>query len=366
MEFPNPKFPGSADQGRNEPDQKQYDLDKVYRMSFNESALGPSPHVVAAIAAEAVNLGDYPHMTDITLRKALATTWGRGLEPDNFFTGCSGYEVIELVIRAILRSGDEMIICHPAFDVYNKLVSVQGGKAIDVPLLSPDFKIDSEAIIDACNDRTCIVLLCNPNSPTGTITPSAEMDHIINNLPKNAVLIIDEVYFHFVEDDIDYPDSVEYIVEGRPVVATHSFSKAYGLAGLRLGYAIAPKPISDYIAGIQRGFHQSRLALVAGVTALRDQAHLRANVRIAQVGKHWLYAEFERLGLDYVPSQTNFVVVFLPATHDNQQVVEQLYKHGVMVSGLSLNGFNNALRVSVNVPEANIRFIKGLEAILAS
>ena len=363
MNHPGPNYPRAGNHGDKESIKAQYGLDVVYRMSHNESALGPSPAVVEAIGREAVSLGDYPSMSDISLRSALAETWGRGLSPDHFFTGCSGYETIELVTRAYLKPGDEMIVSHPTFGIYNKLAALEYANIVDVPLILPDFKVDVDGILNAVTDKTRILMLCNPNNPTGTMMGSAEMRRIVQNLPEHILIISDEVYIHYV-DDPDFPDTVGYITEGRPIIMINTFSKAYGLAGLRIGYAIAPVEIANYVAGTHRGFHQNRLGMVAGVAALRDQAHVQENVRVALDGKKWLYEQYDRLGLDYIRSQTNYMVLRLPEHLKNSEVVKSLHPYGVMVRSLDGPGLENTLRVSVNVADANQRFITGLEAVL--
>ncbi len=333
-------------------------------MSYNESVLGASPKVVEAIQAAATNLGDYPLFSDAILRNELAETWGRGLTPDHFFTGCSGYESIEMILRAFVRAGDQFILSSPTFGMYKKVALLQGATVVDVPLLLPSFAVDVDAILAAVTEKTRIVMLCNPNNPTGTVMPSADMERLVKNMPEHVLIVSDEVYIHFVEDSADFPDTISHILNGHNVVMTHSFSKAYGMAGLRLGYAIARPEIANYIAGLQRGFHQNRLALAGGVAALRDPAHMQANVAAGVTGKHWLYAECDRLGLSYVPSQTNFFVLRMPGHLNAGDVAKALLPDGIMVRSLSGPGLENTLRISVGSAEANRIFIDGLDRIL--
>ena len=361
MNFPLPQFPRPSTRTTRADVAQQYGIDPVYRMSYNESPLGPSPKVMAAIRETAVSIGSYPTMGDEILREALADTWGRGLTPDHFFTGCSGYEAIELTARAILQTGNEMIIAPPTFSsAYRKIAALQGTETVEVPLRQPDFTPEVDAILAAITDRTRIILLCNPNNPTGTIMPTTDFDRLLDRLPDHVLLVADEVYHHFVTSD-DYPDSVPHILADRPLISIQSFSKAYGMAGLRLGYAIAPPRIANAIGGVHRGFHQSRIALAAGVAALADQDHLQKNVKSVLAGKAWLYEQFERLGLSYIPSQTNFVVVRLPL--DGTAAANALLPYGVMVKPLKEPGLENSVRVSVSVPEGNHQFIRALETI---
>lgn len=362
MKFPLPHFDRPAYRAEKEDIQAEYGLTAVYRMSFNESPLGPSPKVVAAIQEEAVRLGDYPPMSDTRLREALAETLGRGLTPDHFYTGCSGYETLELTARALLQPGDEIIVCPPMFGVYIKIAALQGATAVKVPLKPHTFIPDVDAILAAITEKTRFIIICNPNNPTGTVMPKADMDRLVDSLPDHVVIVADEVYSHYVTNK-EYPDSIRYVLDNKPVVIIQTFSKAYGLAGLRLGFAIAPPEIANYIGGLHRGFHHNRLALVAGITALADQAHLRKNVAVSHEGKEYLYEQFDRLDLPYIPSDTNFIVVRL--NRDSKEVAKALLKFGVIVRPLHEPGLENCLRVTTAVSEGNQLFIESLEKVLS-
>lgn len=361
MEFPLPNLDRPTTRDEKADIAERYGVTPVYRMSYNESPLGPSPKVVEAIQNEATMLGDYPAMGDERLRQALADTWGQGLSADHFYTGCSGYEALELAMRALLAPGDEVIVCPPMFGVYVKLAKLNRATAVRVPLTQPDFTPDIDAILDAVNERTKLVILCNPNNPTGTVMPANAMAALMARLPDPVTLIADEVYCHYVTTT-DYPNTIRYIMQDRAIVSIQTFSKAYGLAGLRLGYAVAPPRLADYIGGLHRGFHQNRLALAAGIAALEDQAHLQKNVEMALNGRRWLYDQFDQLDLSYIKSETNFVVVRLP--RDSADVAQKLLPFGVMVRPLDEPGLENCLRVTVQTPEANQQFITGLKEIL--
>lgn len=361
INFSKPPFPRPTTRTEKADVQAEYGVTAVYRMSYNESPLGPSPEVVAAIQAEAKNLGEYPTMGDESLRQALAHHWGQGLKADNFFTGCSGYETLELAARAILKPNEEMIVCPPMFGAYLKIAVSVGVISVQVPLRQPAYTPDIEAILSAITPQTRIILLCNPNNPTGTMMPAAEMAQLVDALPPHVLLITDEVYSHFVTSD-HFPDTLAYIKKGKPIIMIQTFSKAYGLAGLRLGYAMAPVEIANYIGGYHRGFHQNRLSLVAGVAALQDQVHLQKNITAVLHGKTWLYEQFDQLGLDYIPSQTNFIVVKMPA--DASRIAHELQAAGVMVRPLKYPGLANCLRVTVTVQEGNELFIESLQHIM--
>ena len=364
MNLPNPHFPRPQLHTSKAQLREQYGLEKVYRLSYNESVLGPSPKAVAAMQAAAAEVGDYPAFADAPLRDMLAETWGRGLTADHFYTASSGYETIELALRVFLQAGDEMIVAHPTFGIYDKLAHIQRARVVDVPLLSPDFGLDVAGILAAVTDKTRVLLLCNPNNPTGTIFSAETLHSLITQLPNHILIISDEVYIDFV-DSAEFPDTLSYILHDHPIVMIQSFSKAYGMAGLRLGYAIAPPAIANHIAGIQRGFHQNRMQLAGGIAALRDQAHKQANVQAARDGKHWLYAQCDRLGLSYIPSQTNFFVLRLPNHVQAATIAQNLLPAGIMVRPLKGRGLDNCLRISIGPPAANQLFIVNLARLLA-
>lgn len=341
--------------------QARYGVEKVYRMSYNESPLGPSPKAIVAMQETAVSLGDYSDFSDDRLRQALAETFGRGLTADHFVCSTSGYEALEFIGRAFLQPGDEVIVSHPTFGVYNRLARTSGATLIDVVLQPETFAFNVDGILAAVTENTRLVIVCNPNNPTGTLLTAAEMERLVNGLPDHVLLVADEVYFHFVASP-DFPDSLRYVLEGRNVIIVHTFSKAYGLAGLRLGYAIARPEIADYLGRLQRGFHLSGMAIAGGLAALADQAHLQQNVALVQAQKQWLYEQYDRLDLRYWPSETNFMLMELPVAAE--AVCQKLLAVGVMVRPAGIATMPNVLRVTVSTPDGNEAFIKGLETIL--
>jgi histidinol-phosphate aminotransferase len=338
----------------------QYGLEKVYHMHFNESAYGASPKVVAVLQAEAAHVGNYPALRDDALRAKLALTIGHGLEQDHFFTGCSGSEALELIFRAVLRPGDEVLVMHPTFGVYDRMALLQGATTRDVPLADHTFAPNIDAVLQAVNDKTRIVLVCNPNNPTGTIMPRAQMDKLVHAMPKHVLIVSDEVYHHFVTD-ADFPDSIQYVLDGFNVAVLHTFSKGYGLAGMRMGYGITLPALAMYIHRFYRGFHLNSLQLAAGSAALDDPLQLRKNVDAVVQGRDYLYTQLDKLDLHYWRSQTNFILIACPCPAAD--IRQKLLERGVLVSALG-GKYANYLRVSVSTPEANQAFVAGLEAAL--
>lgn len=338
----------------------QYGVDHMHRLHLNESAHGPSPRVLEAIATTAPQLGTYPAMRDDGLRHALATTIGQGLTPDHFYTSCSGYEALDLLARALLRPGDEAIIMEPTFSVYRRLAQLQACTLVNVPLTMPSFKPDIPAVLNAITERTRAIILCNPNNPTGTIMTRDDMDHLMQHLPDHVLVVADEVYHHFVEDE-HYPNSIQHVVAGKNIVIIHTFSKAYGMAGMRMGYGIAPPELAAYVHKYYRGFHLNSLQLAAGLAALADAEHLQQNIDAVKTGRQLLYDRCDQLDLHYWPTQTNFLLIQLPCPA--APVVEAMKYHGVMIRALG-GDYQNCLRISIGSAEANATCADALEAAL--
>lgn len=341
---------------------RQYGLDKVYQLSLNENPLGPAPGVIDAVTAAAATLSSYPDFSDIELRQAIAAVIGRGLGPQQVYTGCSGFESLELLARGFLGPGDELILSSPTFaGAYRKISEPLGAKVVDVPLTPETFAYRVDAVLGAITDKTRLIMLCNPNNPTGTILSADQMDALMRGIPDHALVVADEVYHHFVTDP-DFPDSVRYVLEGRNIVIIHSFSKAYGLAGMRLGYGIARPEIADYIAGLHRGFHQNKLALAAGIAACKDQKHLRGVVQYLRNEQRWVTEAFDRLGIKYWKPAANYILfeTDMPAEDLHQKLMEQ----GVLLSPQTRNGMPCGMRISLGTREANRACIHALEEIL--
>ena len=319
----------------------------------NESPLGPSPLVREAILAELDRLHRYPPMQDDELREALAAHHGRGLTRDHFLTGAAGSEVIDLVSRAFLEPGDEIIISTPTFTAYAPAAALAGAGVVDVPLKPGDFSLDVERLLAAVTPRTRLLYLCNPGNPTGVIATRDDVARLLGALPPHVLLVSDEVYSHYV-DDPAFPDTTIDVLAGRSVIVIHSFSKVHGLAGLRLGYAFAAPAIIARVARFRRAYHLSRLALAAGIAALRDAAHIERTIDLARRGRRFLYDGIAAMGIEVWESQANFVLVRPP---DGEGMVRTLAAHGIRVRSTARNGFPGGIRVTAGLEDENRRFL---------
>ena len=337
------------------------EVDRIYKLSSNENALGPSPKVVEAIQNALTSLHVYPPREDDSLRDHIATYLGRGLTRDYIYTGNSGSEVVELLNRAFAQAGDEVIVSSPTFGLYKRLAVKLDLKLVDVPLDGQSFAHNISGMINAITDRTRLLYICNPNNPTGTILLRPEMEALLDALPDHVTVVADEVYHDFV-DHPDYPDSIQSVLDGRNLIVVHSFSKAYAMAGMRLGYAISRPDIVKAVRHFRCPFHLNALANAAGHAALDDHEHRERTVAMVKQGKAYLSAELDRLGVHYWPSHTNFIMMKPDAPAD--EVQDYLLKRGIMVRPTSRNGLPGGIRVTIGTEEANHAFIEALEAIL--
>ena len=331
----------------------------VWKLSSNENILGPSPLAQKAILDNISNLHEYGFRDDISLKEAICNTVTY-LHPENIVTANSGIEVLELISRAFIQPGSECIISSPTFIAYKNMIENEGGITIDIPLIPKDYTIDVEGILAAINSKTRLVFLTNPNNPTGTYTNKKSIDYLIDSLPEDIVVVYDEVYYHFV-DVPDFPRAIDYIEKNKTVIGIHSFSKAYGLAGIRLGYGISTPEISAYLNNIKRPFMINTLSMVAGIHALRDVDHLNKTVMLIRTEKQWLYNKFDTLGVKYWPSQTNFI--FFEPKIDLTLFINKMLQQGIMIRPCQKFGAPNGARVTIGTREANKAFVHALETI---
>ncbi len=333
----------------------------LYRLHYNENPLGPSPAVLDRIREHLSGLNLYPHRDDEALRDRLADFYGRGLTPSHVFSSYSGSEALDLIARVFLEPGDEVIVCGPTFHVYARTAEWRGANVVDVPLDTEDFSLRVDAIMRAVTTRTRLVYVGNPNNPTGSIVTRDDMDLLHAGLPEGVTLVSDEVYHHFVTHR-DYPDSLGDVAAGRNLIVLHSFSKVYGLAGLRVGVVISRPDIIKRLAKLRRTFHLGSLEMEAAIAAIEDQAHVKQSVALAERGKKRLYAAFDRLRITHWPSEGNFVLFRTPILADD--LAQRMADWGILVGSGSRFGLTHSIRVSVGLSEVNQAFVSALESML--
>src|SRR5262245_22158075 len=324
------------------------------KLASNENPLGPSPKALAAIADALRDLHRYPDGSAFHLKRRLAE---RNRVPvEELFVGNGSNE---LVVRTFLRPGDEAVVADQAFVVYRLVVQGAGGRACVVPLR--DYTHDLDAMAAAIGPRTRVVLIGNPNNPTGTIVRRPEWERFLAAVPPGVVVVADEAYAEYVEDPA-YPDTIHERGDDRvPVVTLRTFSKLYGLAGLRIGWAVAPRAVADAIDRLRQPFNVNSLALTAALAALEDEEHVRRTLAVNRDGMAFLRRELPALGIEHVPSAANFILV---RVGNGARVYDALLRRGVIVRPMDGYGFPEHVRVTVGTATENERFVAALRAVL--
>lgn len=334
---------------------------KLYKLSSNENLLGPSPKAIAAIQEHLHSINEYPDQTDDRLQLALSNFYEGALLPGQFITSNSGVEMLELIIRAFLDEGLECIVSEPSFEPYRVFPAKLGAIVKNVPLVGAQFELDINGILSAITDQTRLIFVTSPNNPTGTHIPKVQLDALIGQLPSHVVLVYDEVYFQFAQAE-DYTTALPYVQDGHRVIGVNSFSKAYGLAGLRTGYAYSTPEIAQYVSQLRRPFMLGTLVLEASIAALQDQEFIAQTVKTVNSGKTYLYGVLEELGVQYWKSEANFILI--KPEMDPAIFEEKMLTEGVMVRPVGNFGAPGCIRVTVGTPEANEAFARALSRVV--
>jgi histidinol-phosphate aminotransferase len=336
--------------------QKEFGPKKWVKLASNENLLGPSPKAIAAIRKELPNIYLYPEGPCTILRKALAEKFA--LPEERVVISNGADNLILLIASAFINEGDEAIMADPTFSVYTNVTQIMGGKPVKVKLR--DFTHDLDAMLKKVNRKTKLVFICNPNNPTGTTVPLESFNSFLSRLPERVILVLDEAYGDFVEDAF-YPNGLDYVREGKQVIVLRTFSKVYGLAGLRIGFALGREDVMDCLYQVRDPFPVHRLAQVAAVAALKDEEHAIRSIQLVYEGKRYLYRELDRMGISYVPSQANFI--FVDFERDSEEVFQGLLKEGIIIRPGKMWGYPTFARVTIGRMEDNRRFIQALKKI---
>ncbi|MFN8543346.1 MAG: histidinol-phosphate transaminase [Candidatus Binatia bacterium] len=327
------------------------------KLASNENPLGPSPRALDAIRAALPNVHRYPDGSAFYLKRKLSERLG--VATDELVVGNGSNEIIELVARAFLRPRDEAVMADQAFVIYRMVVQAAGGVARIVPL--SDFTHDLEALAEAVTPRTRLVFLSNPNNPTGTIFRRPAWETFLQAMHgRQLVVIADDAYAEYVRDP-EYPNTITERGDGSvPVVSLRTFSKLYGLAGLRIGYAVAPPAVIEAMGHVRQPFNVNALAQVAAVAALDDREHVERTLAVNDEGMAVLTHALRERGLEYVPSAANFLLV---RVGQGKRVYEGLLRQGVIVRPMDAYGFPEHLRVTIGTGAENARFLAALDGV---
>jgi histidinol-phosphate aminotransferase len=337
---------------------RELGIPEAIKMASNENPLGPSPLAVKAVETHLLQSHVYPESSAPELRAALASRFG--LSPDSIIFGNGSDEIMEMVSHVFLQMGDEAVMAANAFSMYRICVEAFGGKAVRVPLR--DYRSDLSAMARGVTDRTKLVFLAVPNSPTGTIVSCGEFESFLMDLPKGQlVLVLDEAYREYVQEP-DCPDGVKYIGSDLPILVLRTFSKIYGLAGLRVGYGLGDPWLIELLNRVRPPFNVNTLAQAAAAAALDDVEHLKRSRAMTHSGMAYIVRELNEMGLETIPSQANFVSFCWD--RNANPLYEALLREGVIVRHLSSFGMENCIRVTVGREDENKRFIAAMKKTL--
>lgn len=330
------------------------------KLASNENPLGPSPMALNSILDDLTNtkssnsFNRYPDGNGYYIKKAL--TEKLFVSEDEIILGNGSNELIDIAARTFLQPGDEAVMAYPSFVVYPMSTQAIGAKPVQIPLKNHTHDLD--AIGDAITSRTKMVFIANPNNPTGTINKRDEFDRLMKRIPDGLLVVIDEAYYEYVTDP-EYADSMKHFRYGRDILILRTFSKIYGLAGLRIGYGIARKDIVSEMNKLRPPFNTNAIAQKAALWALKDEDHIKSTKEINEQGKRYLYKEVDSLGLKYVPTEANFI--YMPLGQDANILYNKLLREGIIVRPMG----PQEIRVTIGLPEENKRFIEALKKVIS-
>jgi histidinol-phosphate aminotransferase len=338
--------------------EREYGIKGPIKLASNENPLGPSPRAQEAICKALSSIHRYPDGSCYYLKKKLSQFIG--VSPEEIVVGNGSDDLIEFLIRVFVRPGREVITSRPSFLVYTKMVQVVGGTNVVIPL--SDYHHDLEAISQAVTPKTRLIFLDNPNNPTGSTIHQEDFDAFLKRLPDHLLVVMDEAYIDFARTK-DTPRGTDYINRDERVIALRTFSKSYGLAGLRVGYGVMNKRVAAYLDRIRQPFNVNSLAQVGAIAALDDHGHLENTLNTVWQGMDFLTEALEKMGLKVMPSDTNFILVDIG--RDAQTVYERMLRQGVIIRTMSVYGLPNHIRITVGLPEENSRCIEALQKALS-
>ncbi len=339
--------------------ERELGITGAIKLASNENPLGASPLALESMQRHIHGIHYYPDGSGHYLKQALANKLG--VEKEQVVLGNGSDELLSLLAQAYLNPGEEAIAVYPTFSEYEFAVRKAGGAVKHIPLEKETFEYNLETILSRLTDRTRLVFICSPNNPTGTVVGRQKMLRFVEHLPPRLLAVLDEAYIEYA-DDPDHEGSLDFIRRQLPVIVLRTFSKIYGLAGLRIGYAIAPEKIASDLNRIREPFNVNLLAQAAALAALNDKQHLQSSRSLVQAGKQQLVRGLGEMGFAPVPTQANFL--FVDVKVDSRKVFEGLLRLGVIIRSGDIFGFPTFIRVTVGTEEQNRRFLEALAKVL--
>ncbi|MDE0634543.1 MAG: histidinol-phosphate transaminase [Candidatus Poribacteria bacterium] len=336
---------------------RELGISDIIKLASNENPLGPSPLAMQAIQESAKQVNFYPDGNAYYLKADLAKHLGVTEEQLILTNGSN--EVLQLVGETYLGPGDEVIYAEGAFVVYKLVTTVCGATPVVVPMQNDTHHLPSMAA--AITNKTKAIFIANPNNPTGTMVTAAETTHFMAQVPEDVLVIFDEAYYEYVSHP-DYPQTLPYVMEERNFIITRTFSKIYGLAGLRIGYGIAPPSIIATMNAVRQPFNCNAVAQAAARAALKDTDYVKKSQKLNAAGKTFLYAAFDKLGLRYIKTEGNFIMVFV--NQPGADLADAMMKQGVIVREMTDYGYSDAIRVTIGKQAENERFLGALTPLV--
>jgi histidinol-phosphate aminotransferase len=333
--------------------QRELGLTRVVKLASNENPLGPSPKALAVINESAATLHRYPDGGAFRLREALADRWK--VTSDHIILGNGSDEILGLLAQTFLSPGDEAVMADHTFVIYKMEVMAAHGKAVTIPL--KQWRHDLSAMADAITARTRLLFLCNPNNPTGTMVSAEEVARLLARVPEHVVVVFDEAYYEYVRRS-DFPDSMTYVKQGRNAIVLRTFSKIYGLAGLRIGYGVTTPEIANLLNRVRPPFNANSIAQCAALAALSDDEHVANSRAVNQAGMEQVVNGLTAFGFTPIPSEANFV--YFDVGRDGRQVFDSLLRQGVIVRHIE----GRMIRVTIGQAEDNHIFLGALARVL--
>ena len=338
--------------------QRELGLDDIIKLASNENPLGPSPKALSAIQNSMIESHRYPDASGYELRKKLSNRFNVNI--NNVVLGSGSEGIMSTIMRTFLLSDDELVSALNSFIGFRVLANASGNKIHWVPM--KNHRYDLESMADKITDYTKIVYIANPDNPMGTYITRKEFDAFYSYVPDRVLIILDEAYFEYAENREDYPDSMTYRYDN--VITLRSFSKAYGLGGIRIGYGFAHDELISNLLKVKVPFEPSALAQIAGHAALDDSDFLSKTIETNKNGMDYLEEQLETIGVEYIPSVANFITTIWDSELRATELTKELLKKGVIVRQLNSFGWPNHIRISIGLEKENQRFIKALKEIL--
>lgn len=338
---------------------REFGLTDVVKLASNENPLGPSPIAMEAIKTTLLETHCYPDGECFELKKALSDFLD--VPADHLVFGNGAEEIITLVAKAFVNEGDSCVVPRDIYDPYETVVKIMGGDIRYSDLR--DFHIDLQDMLQKVDENTKVVFICNPVNPTGTIVTRRAIEKFLGNIPERTLVVLDEAYFDFVSSK-DYPNGIDYVRQGKNLIVLRTFSKVYGLGGLRIGYAVAEPELIFYLKQVKEPFNVNTLAQVAAAAALKDRDHVKKTVDLVLGEKDFLYRQLKAMGVKFIPSEANFILVNVGM--DSRVFFGRMLEKGIITRPGDIWNLRNFIRLTIGTREQNVRFLEALKEVRAS